>query len=184
MSDHHEQPERLPLAWDSSLETGVATIDLQHKVLFDLLLRTREAVARGLTVDLDGLMPQLRSYADYHFRHEEDWIRQHAAEGAGDASHARLHAGFLAQLEQLEQRWRDGQLQLGQVLGFLGDWLLDHIARQDVALIRGLAQNRTGVPVPDQSGSPTVSATPDTPSTRPEIRSPGTTGPTPSGVPV
>ena len=66
-------------------------------------------------------------------------------------------------------------------LGKLRDWLLDHIARQDVPLIRGLARGQGRVA---QSGAPTVSATSATPSTRPVMTSPLTTGPTPSGVPV
>lgn len=189
MSDNTERPGQLPAAWDGSLDTGVATIDLQHKVLFDLLLRTREASARGLSIDLEGLLPQLRSYADYHFRHEEDWIRQHTPGGADDASHAHLHKGFLVQLDRLEQRLDEGRLNLQPVLTFLGDWLLDHIARQDVPLIQGLLRAGDGTarsvtPEVGQSGAPTSSATSATPSTRPVIRSPGTTAPTPSGVPV
>lgn len=179
MNDHTENPGRLPPTWNEALETGVATIDLQHKVLFDLLLRTQEASARGLLVDLDGLLPQLRSYADYHFRHEEDWIRQHG--GAEDTTHARLHAGFQAQLDRLQQHLDEGRLHIQPVLSFLRDWLLDHIARQDVPLIRGLARGHSRA---TQSAAPTVSATSATPSTRPVMTSPLTTGPTPSGVPV
>ncbi len=181
MNDPTAHPDRLHAVWSEHLETGVLTIDLQHKVLFDLLLRTREACAHGRWVDLDGLLPRLRSYADYHFRHEEDWIRQYAPGGVADVAHAHQHAGFLAQLDRWEQRRVDGYLQLTSVLSFLQDWLVNHIARQDVPLIRGLAQ---GAGAAAQSGAPMVSATSATPSTRPVILSPGTTAPTPSGVPV
>lgn len=140
MSDITEQARQLPQTWDSRLETGVATIDLQHKVLFDLLLRTQEASARKLVVDLDALLPQLRSYADYHFRHEEDWIHQHTPGGVKAASHARLHAGFLAQIDRLERHPGEDRPHLQPVLSFLRHWLLDHIVRQDLPLIRGLAQ--------------------------------------------
>lgn len=122
--------------WDARLETGVATIDLQHKVLFDLLLRTREANMRGHLVDLDQLLQQLRAYAGYHFRHEEDWLRQHVPQHADSAAHIRQHAGFLKRLEQLEQQHQRGTLYLQPVLGFLSHWLMDHILRQDVPLIR------------------------------------------------
>lgn len=130
----------LPLAWDERLETGVATIDLQHKVLFDLLLRTREASDRGQPVNLDQLLQQLRAYAGYHFRHEEDWIRQYLPQHADNALHIRQHAGFLKRLEQLDHQHQQGSLHLQPVLGFLGHWLMDHIVRQDLPLIRPLAQ--------------------------------------------
>ncbi len=181
MNDPAERTERLPMAWNGQLETGVATIDLQHKVLFDLLLRTQEACARGRWIDLDGLLPRLRSYADYHFRYEEDWIRRHAPGGATQAAHAHQHAGFLSQLDRWEQHRVDGHLQPTSVLSYLRDWLVNHIAQQDVPLIRGLAQRGEG---PAYAAAPTVSATSATPSTRPVIRSPETTAPTPSGVPV
>lgn len=140
MSDSTGPEGQVPTAWDHRLETGVSTIDLQHKVLFDLLLRTRESSARGSTVDVDQLLKQLRAYADYHFRHEEDWIRRHTPVGADGAAHTRLHASFLTQLEQLEQRWQHGLLDLQPVLLFLSRWLIDHIVRQDVPTIRLLAR--------------------------------------------
>ncbi len=130
----------LPRAWDARLETGVATIDLQHKVLFDLLLRTREVSDRGVAVDLGSLVQQLRAYASYHFQHEEDWIRQHLPQAADHAAHQRQHAGFVHWLERLERRHGQGALDLSSVLGFLSHWLVDHIVRQDLPLIRPLAQ--------------------------------------------
>lgn len=181
MNDPAAHPERLPATWNEHLETGVATIDLQHKVLFDLLLRTQEACERGRWIDEDGLLPLLRSYADYHFRHEEDWIRQHTPGEAAETVHGHQHAGFLAQLDRWEQRRADGRMPLTAVLSFLQDWLLNHILRQDVPLIRGLLQNSAAAA---QSGAPMDNTTSATPSTRPVIRSPLTTAPTPSGVPV
>ena len=164
MNDTAAHPEQRPAVWGAHLETGVATIDLQHKVLFDLLLRTQEACDRGGWLDEDGLLPRLRSYADYHFRHEEDWIRQHTPGESSQALHNRQHAGFLAQLDRWEQRRADGQLPLTAVLSFLQDWLLNHIVRQDLPLLRGLVQGDGAVAQP---GAPMVSATSATPSTRP-----------------
>lgn len=129
-----------PLAWDARLETGVVTIDLQHKVLFDLLLRTRAVSDRGGAVDLGSLVQQLQAYASYHFQHEEDWIRQHLQQAADDAAHQRQHAGFVRWLERLEWQFGQGALDLTSLLGFLSQWLVDHIVRQDLPLIRPLVQ--------------------------------------------
>ena len=140
MSETHGSDDPFPLTWDARLETGVATIDLQHRVLFDLLLRTREACDRGQPVDLNALLQQLRAYADYHFRHEEEWLRSHAPSESTGAAHRRHHVGFLRRLDELDTRFRADALDVQPLLGFLSDWLMDHIARQDVPLIRPLAQ--------------------------------------------
>lgn len=138
MSESKAQDTPFPSAWTSTLETGVSTIDLQHRVLFDLLQRTREAVSRGVRVELRDVLEQLRAYAGYHFSHEEEWIARHTRRAAGAAPHAQLHAGFLAQLESLERQWQCGTADLDGVLGFLGRWLIDHIVRTDIPLIRSL----------------------------------------------
>lgn len=127
-----------PQAWDARLETGDATLDLQHRVLFELVLRTRAASVSGLGLNLRDLLAQLRAYADYHFRYEEDWIGRHATQPLTEWSHADLHADFVHQLDELEAHLAQGRLSVGQLHGFLHRWLLDHIVQQDVPMIRAL----------------------------------------------
>ena len=126
--------------WDARLETGVATLDLQHRVLFEMVRRTREAGAGALGLNLGDLLQQLRAYADYHFRYEEDWIRRHARHALDDFSHAHLHAEFAQQLDHLEARLQQGALELMAVRDFLQDWLVNHILRQDLPMVRALLQ--------------------------------------------
>jgi len=144
MSEIPPGADELPRVWGPCLETGVAALDLQHRVLFDLLMRAREAASLDLPVDLGPMLQQLRSYADYHFRYEEDWLRQHLPLHVDGASHVRQHAGFLNRLAQLEDRLQRGTLELPALLDFLSQWLTDHIVRQDVPLIRPLARAAAG----------------------------------------
>ena len=65
--------------------------------------------AGALGLNLDDLLQQLRAYADYHFRYEEDWIRRHARHALDDLSHAHLHAECAQQLDQLEARLQQGR---------------------------------------------------------------------------
>lgn len=135
----HDEPGPIDLpAWDARLETGVATLDLQHRVLFELVLRTRAAVASGLGLGLPDLLQQLRSYASYHFRYEEEWISQRAAQSLTGWSHADLHADFGHQLDALEAQLHQGTLAVNAVHDFLRHWLLDHIVQQDLPMIRAL----------------------------------------------
>lgn len=130
-------------AWDARLESGDATLDLQHRVLFELVLRTRAASVSGLGLNLHDLLAQLRAYADYHFRYEEDWIGRRAVQPLTGWSHADLHADFRHQLGELEALQRQGLLGVGQLHDFLYHWLLDHIVQQDLPMIRALLRAST-----------------------------------------
>lgn len=129
-----------PQAWDSRLETGVATIDLQHRILFEMMLRIRDGAAQGPGIDLRDLLMQLRAYADYHFRYEEDWIHVNARDPLIPQGHEHLHAAFGQRLGQLEEQLACGRLDAATLYEFLRRWLIDHIIRQDLPVIGGLRQ--------------------------------------------
>ena len=129
-----------PLMWSARMETGVATIDLQHRVLFELVQRTRDTRLTGPGIDLADLLAQLRAYAAYHFRYEEDWIREHAGQHPRAGTHQAMHAEFSERLGQLETLYKNGDLHVDSVRTFVQDWLVDHIVRQDIPMIRALRQ--------------------------------------------
>lgn len=129
------------LAWDARLETGVPTIDLQHRILFEPMQRIPSGDERGLSPDLRDLLLQLRSYADYHFRYEEDWIRVNASTARMAEGHQHLHAAFAQRLDQLEADLVGGRLKSAALHDFLRRWLIDHIVRQDLPMIGALRQH-------------------------------------------
>lgn len=134
-------------AWDARLETGVPTIDLQHRILFELMQRIPHGDERGLSPDLSDLLLQLRSYADYHFRYEEDWIHVNARDPLIPQGHEHLHAAFGQRLGQLEEQLACGRLDAATLYEFLRRWLIDHIIRQDLPVIGGLRQPAGPAPV-------------------------------------
>ncbi|HMN94779.1 MAG TPA: hemerythrin domain-containing protein [Hydrogenophaga sp.] len=125
-------------AWDARLETGVSTIDLQHRVLFDLLQGLRAGDAPDRIPGLAQVLEQLKAYADYHFQYEEAWVLQQAGGHPQAAGHGRLHASFTCDLTDLEARLLRGELGVGDVRAFLLRWLIGHIVEQDLPMIRAL----------------------------------------------
>ena len=136
---HTAAPAQTDLqVWDARLETGVSTIDLQHRVLFDLLQRLRCADDTDRSPGLSGVLHQLKAYAGYHFQYEEAWVQRHVGDHPQAAAHARLHARFDRDLAALEARLDAGALAIDEVREFLLRWLIGHILEQDLPMIHTL----------------------------------------------
>jgi len=136
---HTAAPAQTDLqVWDARLETGVRTIDLQHRVLFDLLQRLRCADDADRSPGMAGVLHQLKAYAGYHFHYEEAWVQQQTGDHPLTAGHARLHARFERDLAELEARLDAGALAIDAVREFLLRWLIGHILEQDLPMIHTL----------------------------------------------
>lgn len=125
-------------AWDARLETGVRTIDLQHRILFDLLLGLRDADRLEGSSRLARVLAQLKAYASYHFHYEEAWVREHSTDHLQAAEHARLHASFDRTLAELDRRLGEEELDIDDIRVFLQQWLIGHIVEQDLPMIHAL----------------------------------------------
>lgn len=123
--------------WHSDIETGVYTIDQQHRVLFDLVMRTHPELMTGIGVSLEQTLDLLRSYADYHFDYEETWLQQHTGGLEESLAHAKNHARLFSRLLDFEARHRRGDLGFGELHRFLQEWLVSHILYQDIPVMRG-----------------------------------------------
>lgn len=91
-----------PLVWDDRLDSGVLAIDLQHRVLFQLLQRVASIQPADSGTALDEVLAQLQTYADYHFRYEEAWMLRQQADATTHAQHLRLHSGFVERLSAMK----------------------------------------------------------------------------------
>lgn len=126
-----------------SFRTGIAMIDDQHQVLFDLIERVDEclsckgasAAARRQTVD------DLVHYAIYHLTYEE-----RLAARLGHEVELRTHALAHDEFRRRVNRFRDASAATGPGAGeaemqaYLKDWLVRHILHGDVPLFRKIQQ--------------------------------------------
>ena len=137
--------------WDTYFETGIPTIDEQHRGLVDIineaapLLTSRSEVARGR---FDVLMDRLFDYAAVHFKTEESIMAQHGLRAEYCDEHQALHRDFVNQL--IEFRTMTGQQPLDEsgptLLRFLTGWLTFHILDEDQRMARQIRLITAGSP--------------------------------------
>lgn len=113
--------------WDIAYEVGDAEIDEQHRRLFDLANKLLRADTRS-TVTAAAI--QLYQYVRVHFRHEEELMRR--IEFPGYRQHLEMHGKLIDRLNALSTDIADGQWRTEDLRSFMNDWLLVHIAEQDV----------------------------------------------------
>ncbi len=127
------------LEWGPALFTGVEAIDEQHKMLVDMLneanLRMRSQIDRSVTEDI---VRDLMSYALYHFETEEELMLEHGySQGSSEdaAKHLTEHREFSNTVASVQQDLIAGKpITREALLGFLNNWLVNHIMHTDKRL--------------------------------------------------
>ena len=135
------------LEWSEALTTGVAEIDEQHMILVHTLNAASEKLAIESSAETLGEITQdLLSYALYHFDTEEELMQQYGYQ-AGSADDAQLHLeqhrSFSNKVVSVREGLKTGVLIAPEALiGFLNDWLLNHIQNTDKRLARFILDKR------------------------------------------
>ncbi|MFB1486906.1 MULTISPECIES: bacteriohemerythrin [unclassified Thiocapsa] len=120
--------------WSEIYRIGIDEIDRQHKGFFEASHRLYEAILNR--EERDGLieaMAFMRSYAETHFSTEEAFMQKHDYPDLAD--HLRQHAAFMRNLDGLDNDLRNfGPTQelADRALDMTQDWLIDHIADEDI----------------------------------------------------
>lgn len=134
--------------WDKRFETGLATVDQQHRHLVDVVNQLGNLLAAGGEFDeknLQEMFHQLAQYAHRHFADEEHLM----AETGIDDRHQQLHALHHRQfVEQVVAMWnsRASLAHPAETMhGFLAAWLTVHILGEDHVMARQIAAVRQGV---------------------------------------
>lgn len=106
-------------------------IDNQHKALFGIFNRLYDVcVDKGVANTYESIINELVSYADYHFKAEEKYMRD---TGYKDIDkHIMMHQYFTERIMQLQQKNMEGDsLPTSELIVFLGNWLLHHVIEED-----------------------------------------------------
>lgn len=120
------------LNWSDDYSVGVEEIDAQHKVLFGLLERLREAIhAKQGSVACGEILDELVAYTQEHFALEESLMRE---AGYPDLSvHEERHRELMVSVEAMRQKIDGGASISFELLHFLRNWLTKHILNEDKA---------------------------------------------------
>lgn len=128
----------MPIAsWNSRYETGIDTIDDQHRALFAALNHLTEAFREGTSeAHVKAGLDALLAYAREHFETEEAFMRERAYPGL--AAHKAEHERLVGRARRLEEQFRSGRPVAMELTIFLADLLAQHIEEFDMAMVRFL----------------------------------------------
>ena len=119
--------------WDTSLETGNAKIDNQHKQLITALNSIIEASQQGKGRDeIFKTLDFLTGYTIMHFATEEKLQVEYNYPDY--LIHKRYHDNFKGTVTELNQRLVDegpSEELIGTITAIIGNWLLNHIKGDD-----------------------------------------------------
>jgi hemerythrin-like metal-binding protein len=121
------------LRWRRQLETGLESIDQQHRELFDALARLagdfEAGAARG---QVDEGLAALARHLIKHCQTEETLMKE--AGFPGRIAHANQHQDLVLRVRDLQYRRAKGQ-DLGlEAVALVGEWLDHHICESDLAM--------------------------------------------------
>lgn len=125
----------IPTEGVGTIALGFPSLDEDHARFLALFDQLQEALHedRG-DAELPGLLEKLLDYAKQHFRREE--LLMDLVDYPDKADHVEAHGRLMQSLVELQQRHLAGQGGLALVaLGFLKEWLLEHIGSKDMALV-------------------------------------------------
>jgi hemerythrin len=115
--------------WQDDYEIGHATVDAQHKQLFDLANKIVEA---GNSEALTHLFALFYKHVREHFEAEERLMKRYRYPGY--AQHVATHNQMLDKLNDISQTIYNKQWQLADIKLFVSQWVLVHILEEDKLL--------------------------------------------------
>lgn len=141
-ADIHEEENlnESMIIWTKEFETGFATLDQQHRTLFEKinLLETLLHTTNPTREELEfvfKLVDYLEAYADFHFKAEENCMEGHncPVHGQNQEAHEEFR-GFIREYKRLcEVRGFKVEL-LRDLHAAMCSWIQDHILRIDTRL--------------------------------------------------
>lgn len=117
--------------WSDAMSVGDPHIDEQHRILIDTINQLASAESQDDRPVVAMIIDELVSYAAFHFEFEEQLMLR---SGFPDLDrHRRVHAGFAAWVKELREEFTyHRRRHLGEkILGYLRDWLREHILGED-----------------------------------------------------
>lgn len=133
--------------WDNSFETGIASVDEQHKRLVGMINRMGTSLIEGNASGdvINGIFDELVDYAKYHFADEERLMKEAGLAPGYQELHHQQHQQFV---EQVASMWK-GRAELGnptdELHGFLASWLTFHIMEEDHSMARQITLVKQGM---------------------------------------
>jgi hemerythrin len=119
------------IQWTQQLSVSVEEIDKQHKRLVNLINMLHDSMRMGKGKEVLGkVLEELTDYTVYHFDSEEKLLMQY--EYPSYTLHKKEHENLTKQVKEIKEQFDSGDTILTvEFMGFLKDWLNNHILQVD-----------------------------------------------------
>ena len=119
------------ISWSDKLSVQVRQFDEEHKKLIEMVNQLHDAMKEGKGKQVIGdVLNGLISYTKNHFAAEEQLMKAHGY--ADYEKHKKEHNQLTLTVLDLQKGYEAGSVPLSQsVMGFLKDWLTNHIQGVD-----------------------------------------------------
>ncbi|QQR75450.1 MAG: hemerythrin family protein [Holophagales bacterium] len=137
--------EVMRVTWDASFATGVRAIDVQHKLLIEIINDLGDAIAHGKgSAEISRVLGFLKYYSSWHFEREEECMERHrcAAAEVNKKAHCQFVMTFIALEEEFRASGGSPELAL-RMHRELTSWMVRHIRGVDLEL------REVAIPAPD-----------------------------------
>ncbi|MCX7174491.1 MAG: bacteriohemerythrin [Proteobacteria bacterium] len=133
--------------WKPQFDTGIDTVDQQHRQLVDLINRlgTVAVVGQNMEATISPILGELTDYAFNHFSEEEDLMENRGVDQRHIEHHQRQHSRFIEQVEEIWNLRGSQQDPIGILGDFLSSWLTSHILEEDQSMARQMALIQSGM---------------------------------------
>jgi hemerythrin len=133
------------MEWKAEYDIGIDRIDKQHRQLAEKISRLEAASKDAQNKEMGSALKFLVDYTHYHFSEEESHMQEVGFPAC--ERHKTLHRELSQKLlEILLKLKNEGTIQPQELIGFLTDWLVNHILDEDKKLglyISGQKDNTT-----------------------------------------
>lgn len=128
--------------WSRKLEIGDPIVDSEHRYLIELINNFHQQFhTNHREQNLISVFNHLANYVRVHFENEEALM--HAIEYPDLSEHRRIHEKLIQQVIALSEDFIDGEKNVTEnLLEFLKQWALNHIAETDLKIRKYLSDER------------------------------------------
>ncbi len=126
-----QKPAKNFIEWGPDFETGLKSIDEQHRKLVDMVNTLYDAMQQKKGKEVLGrLLDELIDYTVYHFGTEEEYFKR--CDYPEAASHKKIHEGLASKVMDFKEKFQKGEAMLSyDLMNFLKNWLANHICVTD-----------------------------------------------------
>ena len=117
------------MEWNDSLNTGITTIDEQHRGILDFINKLHVAAIKADRDIVEDVLTGLINYTVSHFAFEEQLQQQHGYPLA--VPHKKVHNNFIARISEYKKRHNNGEDIAHSLSADLVIWLTNHIKNED-----------------------------------------------------